>query len=167
MRNSVELRRFSSPHPSLFFWIFGAIFGLKWEGNGGQGLYRVGDPLSPVGGPVPPGGATGPLPPSRDLFANSKKITLGSCRPWLGRQDPVAPYRATGGSFEIFQNGHIFLKFWFFLIYKKKRQVHGPWLDESGLQASSAACSIEDAPASALPFVRFNYALCGQIWTCF
>ena len=28
---------------------------------------------------------------------------------------------ATGGSFEIFQNGHIFLKFWFFLNIKKKK----------------------------------------------
>ena len=41
----------------------------------------------------------------------AKKNTLGFCRPWLGRQDPCRPHRATGGIFEIFQNGHIFLKF--------------------------------------------------------
>ena len=29
VRNLVGLRRFPSPHPSLFFWIFGGIFGLK------------------------------------------------------------------------------------------------------------------------------------------
>ena len=53
-------------------------------------------PLSPVGG------ATGPFF-SRDLIANlKKKITLKACRPMGGRP---------GGIFEIFQNGHIFLKF--------------------------------------------------------
>ena len=40
---------------------------------------------------------------ARNLVANLKKKKLH-----LG---PVAPHRATGGSFEIFQNGHIFLKF--------------------------------------------------------
>ena len=48
----------------------------------------------------------------RDLVVNlKKKITLKPCRP-MG---------ATGGIFEIFQNGHIFLKFWFFLNIKKKK----------------------------------------------
>ena len=46
---------------------------------------------------------------------------------------------ATGGSFEIFQNGHIFLKFCFFLNIKKKKAPydwatncvgHGPWQRE-------------------------------------
>ena len=59
----------------------------RWEGD---------RPLSPVGG------ATGPFF-SRDLIANlKKKITLKACRPMGGRP---------GGIFEIFQNGHIFLKF--------------------------------------------------------
>ena len=58
----------------------------------------VGDrPLSPVGG------ATGPFF-FRDLIANlKKKLHLR----------PVALWGATGGIFEIFQNGHIFLKFLF------------------------------------------------------
>ena len=49
---------------------------------------------------------------SRDLFANLKKknYTLG-----------LSPMGATGGIFEILQNGHIFLKFLFFLNIKKKK----------------------------------------------
>ena len=41
--------------------------------------------------------------------------------------------RATGGIFEIFQNGHIFLKFCFFNIKKKKVQALEP---ASGLVAA-------------------------------
>ena len=67
-----------------------------------------GDPVAPPTGdrPLSPvAGATGPLF-SRDLVANLKKknYTKG-----------LSPYgRATGGIFEIIQNGHIFLKILFF-----------------------------------------------------
>ena len=50
---------------------------------------------------------------SRDLIANlKKKFTLKAYRP-MG---------ATGGIFEIFQNGHIFLKFLFLKNIKKKKR---------------------------------------------
>ena len=50
---------------------------------------------------------------ARDLVANlKKKITLRACRPMGGRP---------GDIFEIFQNGHIFLKFLFFKNIKKKK----------------------------------------------
>ena len=73
--------------------------------------------------PCRPWGETCPPPsthtPGRDLFANSKKITLRSCRPLLGRQDPYRPWGGRPGAiFEIFQNGHIFL---IFLSIKKKK----------------------------------------------
>ena len=103
-------------------------------------LYKGGLPRSPEGGrqaplPRPWAGPSsrlrgGDRPPcrllggdmpffSRDLIANlKKKITLRACRPMGGRP---------GGIFEIFQNGHIFLKFLFFLNIKKKkpRQARG------------------------------------------
>ena len=68
----------------------------------------------------------------------------GPCRPWGGRQapffqgprcefeekklhlGPVALWGATGGIFKIFQNGHIFLKFLFFLNIKKKKARQTP-----------------------------------------
>ena len=54
------------------------------------------------GGLSPVGGATWPFF-FRDLIVNlKKKITLKACRPMVGRP---------GDIFEIFQNGHIFLKF--------------------------------------------------------
>ena len=60
----------------------------------------VGDrPLSPLGGDRPPFHFFSAM----DLVANLKKKKLH-----LGH---VAPHKTTGGSFEIFQNGHIFLKF--------------------------------------------------------
>ena len=40
---------------------------------------------------------------SKDFVANLKEKKL--------QLEPVAPHRATGGIFEIFQNRHIFLKF--------------------------------------------------------
>ena len=68
------------------------------------------------------GAATGPLPPARDLFANSKKIYIRVLSPVAWATGPLSPLgRATGGIFEIFQNGHIFLKFLFFLNIKKKK----------------------------------------------
>ena len=80
------------------------------------------------GTPVARGGATGP-PVARgvgatcplffwELVANlKKKITLSVCRP-MG---------ATGGIFEIFQNGHIFLKFLFLKKYKKEKTARLHW----------------------------------------
>ena len=69
--------------------------------NGGQGLYREEGHCRWA----PPQRATGPPaiffdqgPPCEF----EKKITLRACRPMGGRP---------GGIFEIFQNGHIFLKF--------------------------------------------------------
>ena len=67
--------------------------------NGGQGLYRGEGPCRPPTG--------GDRPPCIFFFAQGppckfeKKITLRACRPMGG----------AGGIFEIFQNGHIFLKF--------------------------------------------------------
>jgi len=71
----------------------------------------------PRGGDRPPcrplGGRQAPLF-SRDLVAHLKKkiYTKG-----------MSPYGRPGGIFEIFQNGHIFLKFLFFLNIKKKKRL--------------------------------------------
>ena len=70
--NPVGLRRFPSPHPSLFFWNFGGIFGLKWGGNGGSDAYIRGVPRSPDGG------ATGP--PCRPRGGRQPLLP----RPWAG-----------------------------------------------------------------------------------
>ena len=73
---------------------------------GGQGLYRGRGPCRPWGGrqaPVARWGATGPFfSQGPHCEFEEKKITLKACRPMEGRP---------GGIFEIFQNGHIFLKF--------------------------------------------------------
>ena len=104
------LRRFPSPHSSLFFSGFLVEFsGSNEDGRGGWILYKGGYPGRPRGGDRPPFF-------SRDLVANlKKKITLRACRPLEGRP---------GGIFEIFQNGHIFLKFLFFKKYKKEKNAH-------------------------------------------
>ena len=63
---------------------------------------------------APPNGRQAPFFFARDLVANlKKKITLRVCRPMKGRQ---------GDIFEIFQNGHIFLKFLFLKNIKKKKR---------------------------------------------
>ena len=78
---------------------------MRRKGEGWR-LYRGAYPGRPRGG------ATDPLFFPRDLVANlKKKLHLG----------PVALWGATGGIFEIFQNGHIFLKFLFFKNIKKKK----------------------------------------------
>jgi len=41
----------------------------------------------------------------------------------LGRKGPVAPGPGDRGIFEIFKNGHIFLKFLFFLNIKNKKKA--------------------------------------------
>ena len=90
------------------------------KGNGGiwqaQMTKRIYRPLSPEGwatGPCRPLGGNRAFFSSRDLIANlKKKITLKACRPMGGRP---------GGIFEIFQNGHIFLKFLFLKNIKKKK----------------------------------------------
>ena len=94
------------------FWIFGAIFGLKWEENRGQDL----DPLSPMGG------ATGPLPPhtpGQGPLCKFKKNTLRSCRPLLGRQDPCRPWAGRPGAVSKFFKTDIY--FWKKFKYKKKK----------------------------------------------
>ena len=77
----------------------------------------VGDrPLSPVGGVTWPFFSQGP-----HCEFEEKKLHLR----------PVALWGATGGIFEIFQNGHIFLKFLFFKNIKKKKapsRAYGPTL---------------------------------------
>ena len=126
MRNSTELRRFSSPHPSLFFSKFLVQFlGSNEKGMEARSYIGWETPCRPLGG----GGDRTPslhTPPARDLFANSKKNYIkvlssvawatGPCRPWGGRP---------GAIFKIFQNGHIFLKFLFFK-YKKEKDACKP-----------------------------------------
>ena len=94
MRNSAELRRFSSPHPSLF----SEFLGSNDKGMAARAYIGREDPVAPGVGDRPPCIFFGQGP--RCKF-EEKKLHLGS----------VAPHRATGGSFEIFQNRHIFLKF--------------------------------------------------------
>ena len=71
----------------------------------------------------------GDRPPFHFFFGHGPRCKFEEKKLQLG---PVAPHRATGGSFEIFQNGHIFLKFYFFNIKKKKARggvgTHGPLL---------------------------------------
>ena len=68
-----------------------------------------------IGAYVARWGAIGPLPRTRDLFANSKKNYIRVLSPVAWATGPLSPLgRATGGIFENFQNGHIFLKFLFF-----------------------------------------------------
>jgi len=86
VRNSAELRRFPSSHPSLFsgfFWIF---WGQMRGGNEGRewgGLIWEADPVAR-------GGATGP--PCRPQEGRPAPLAGPlACRPWGGRQGPVAP----------------------------------------------------------------------------
>ena len=96
------------------------------KGMAARAYKKGGDPVAPPTGDRPcrpRGGRQAPVarwagdkPPfffSRDLVANLKKknYTLG-LSPYGGRP---------GGIFEILQNGHIFLKFLFFLNIKKKK----------------------------------------------
>ena len=85
------------------------------KGMAAYGDLGGGDPVAPGGRQHPVARCRGDRPPffSRDLVANLKKknYTKG-----------LSPYgRTTGGIFEIIQNGHIFLKFLFFLNIKKKK----------------------------------------------
>ena len=73
---------------------------------GGQGLYRGWGPCRPWGGRQALFFCQGP----RCEF-EEKKLHLG----------PVALLGRPGDIFEIFQNGHIFLKFLFFKNIKKKK----------------------------------------------
>ena len=74
------------------------FLGKNEEGMRVECLYRGGSPGRPRGGRQAPFHFFSAM----DLVANlKKKLHLG----------PVAPHRVTGGIFEIFQNGHIFLKF--------------------------------------------------------
>ena len=94
MRNSTELRRFSFPHPSFF----SEFLGSNDKGMATRAYIGREDPVAPGVGDRPPCIFFGQGP--RCKF-EEKKLHLGH----------VAPHRATGGSFEIFKNGHIFLKF--------------------------------------------------------
>ena len=83
MRNSAELRRFPSSHPSLFsgfFWIF---WGQMRGGNEGEALYRRPDPVARGGGRQ--------APPCRPQAGRPAPLAGPlACRPWGGRQGPVA-----------------------------------------------------------------------------
>ena len=140
MRNSAELRRFPSSHPSLFsgfFWIF---LGQMRGGNEGEALYRRPDPVArggatgppcrpqegrpaPLAGPLAcrPWGATGPLFFfSRDFVANlKKKITFKACR----------PHRAIGVYFWKFPKQTYIFEILFFFKYKKEKNAAdgGTW----------------------------------------
>ena len=104
MRNSAELCRFFSPHPSFFSKFLGSndkgMAASAYIGREDPVAPGVGDrPLSPMGG-----GRQAPL----HFFGQRPRCKFEEKKLHLGH---VAPHRATGGSFEIFQNGHIFLKF--------------------------------------------------------
>ena len=86
------------------------------------------DPVAPGVGDRPPFNF---FRPWTSLQIWRKKITSRAC----------APHRATGGSFEIFQNGHIFLKFWFFLNIKKKRTPEARNLPRPFCSRSHKICS--------------------------
>ena len=98
MLNPAGLRRFPSPHSSLFFGFLVEFSDSNEEGRGGLELIYGGIPRSPEGGrqaPLPrpwagpvgrPRGATGPPFFSRDLVANLKKknLHLGPVALWGG-----------------------------------------------------------------------------------
>ena len=104
MRNSAELRRFSSPHPSFF----SEFLGSNEKGMAARAYIgrEATDPVARWRGDRPP-------PPARDLFANSKKkVYIWVLSPVAWAKGPLSPpIGRPGGIFEIFQNGHIFLKF--------------------------------------------------------
>ena len=106
VRNSAKLRRFSSPHPSLF-----SEFLVQFLGSNEKGM----EARAYIGWETPyrPWGATGPCrslggdrtpslhtPPARDLFANSKKNYIKVLSPVAWATGPLSPLgRATGGYF--------------------------------------------------------------------
>ena len=130
MRNSAELRRFSSRHPLFFSEFLVQFFGSNEKGMEARTYIGWATPCRPLRGdrPLSPrwGGPTGPPPSTHPRSGTSlqiqKKITLRSYRPLLGRQGSCRPWSGRPGAiFEIFQNGHIFLKFLFFF----KRETEG------------------------------------------
>ena len=148
MLNPAGLRRFPSPHSSLFFWIFGGIFGLKWGGKGRGGGYMEGlTPVARRGGDRPPCRARG-LGPAVARGEGDRP----PCRPLGGRQaplffysrdfvanlkkklhlNPVAPHRATGVYFWNFPKRTYIFEILIFLNIKKKKQRYrqcvGPYL---------------------------------------
>ena len=135
MRNSAELRRFPSSHPSLFSWFFWIFWGQMRGGNEGEALYRRPDPVARGGATGPPcrpqegrpAPLAGPLacrPPhgrqapsffffSRDFVANLKKKKL--------HLSPVAPHRATGVYFWNFPKRTYIFEILIFFKYKKEK----------------------------------------------
>ena len=140
MLNPAGLRRFPSPYSFFFldfWWNFRAQ--MRREGEGWS-FYRGDTPVARGGGRQAPPAARGLGPaagrpwagrqapvarwggdrafffPGTSLRIWRKKITLKACRP-MGRRP--------GDIFEIFQNGHIFLKFLFFKNIKKKKRRQG------------------------------------------
>ena len=100
------------------------LFFPEFLGSNDNGMTaRAGGTLSPLGwatGPCRPlGGRQAPL---SFFFGHGPRCKFEEKKLHLG---PVAPHRATGGIFEIFQNGHIFLKFCFFKKYKKEKKSRG------------------------------------------
>ena len=150
VRNSAELRRFPSSHPSLFsgfFWIF---WGQMRGGNEGEALYKRPDPpvarrrgdrppwrahwpVAPgVGdrGLSPVGGATGPplfFSPGTSLQIWRKKLHLS----------PVAPHRATGVYFWNFPKPTYIFEILIFFKYKKEKTAR--WMPHAACMHASHA----------------------------
>ena len=120
VRNSAELRRFSSPHPSLFFWIFRLKWQWEWRRMAARAYMEGRDPVAPPHGRQAPvarcGGATSPL---HFFFAQGppcefeKKITLRPVALW-GRP----------GVFLKFLKMDIY--FWNFDFFKYKKEKSAP-----------------------------------------
>ena len=99
-------------------------------------------------------GATGPPPPARDLFANSKINYIEVMSPVAWATGPLSPLgRATGGQFRNFSKQTYIFEF--FLNIKKKKTpaqgVSGPGRCWIGNQGSSPKLLLGAAEA-ALPF---------------
>ena len=90
MRNSTELRRFPSPHPSLFSGFFVDFLRSNEEGMRGEALYKGGLTRSPWGGrpPLSPAWwATGP--PAGPPCWSPEGWATGACRPLGGNRPPL------------------------------------------------------------------------------
>ena len=92
MRNSAELRCFSSPHPYLFSEFLVQFLDLNEKEM--ETRAYIGWET-----PVARGGATGPLPLARDLFANSKKNYIRVPSPVAWATDPCRPPYGDRGVF--------------------------------------------------------------------
>ena len=86
VRNPAGLRRFPSPHPSLFFLDFWRNFWAQMRRECGWVAYIEGGPCRPRGGDRPPLSPIGGRPPPPPSAAEPPR---GPCRPRGGRQAPA------------------------------------------------------------------------------